>query len=233
MATGLAGWFAAQRGATELSTGYPIADGFLAAFGAFVVTWCVAFIVRLLNAPVVIFNKQKDDLAGLLKAGQAVSLSSYLRVDTPGTLVQFRPGNFEEMPAAIAGWKFMCQNILFTNKSASSRLSLDVTLRIRMKLEFQKPEMILPNLNSGMGRMLWPSPDSLPSPIQIGPEQTCTGTLYFWTGPMHNESIREKLSELIERDNMLPVAFLDVRNLITDEVVSLRILPNGTHYEKA
>ncbi len=54
---GLGSWIAAQRGATELSTGYPTADAFLAALGAFIVTWCVAFVVRLLNTPVVLLKK--------------------------------------------------------------------------------------------------------------------------------------------------------------------------------
>jgi len=53
--SGIVTFLASQRGATELSTGYPIGDGFLAALGAFVVTWTVAFFVRLFNAPVALF----------------------------------------------------------------------------------------------------------------------------------------------------------------------------------
>lgn len=44
----------------ELSTVHPIIDGFLTALGAFVVTWTVAFLVRLTNAPVALFHEQKD-----------------------------------------------------------------------------------------------------------------------------------------------------------------------------
>lgn len=58
--SGVAGYVAVNKGVAELSTGYPILDGFLAALGAFVVTWMVAFLVRLLNAPVDLFHHQKD-----------------------------------------------------------------------------------------------------------------------------------------------------------------------------
>jgi hypothetical protein len=58
--SGLAGFLAANKGAADLSTGYPILDGFLTALGAFIVTWTIAFAVRMLNAPVVLFHEQKD-----------------------------------------------------------------------------------------------------------------------------------------------------------------------------
>jgi hypothetical protein len=57
--SGVLGYLAANKGATDLGTGYPIADGVLTALGAFVVTWCVAFAVRVLNAPVVLYHEQK------------------------------------------------------------------------------------------------------------------------------------------------------------------------------
>lgn len=48
-----------------MSTGNPIADGFLVALGAFVVTWSIAFMVRLAEAPVNLYHeeKKKNDLA--------------------------------------------------------------------------------------------------------------------------------------------------------------------------
>jgi hypothetical protein len=51
-ASGLAAFVASRRGATDLTTTYPILDGILAALAAFIITWVVAFLVRLLNAPV-------------------------------------------------------------------------------------------------------------------------------------------------------------------------------------
>jgi len=43
-----------------MTTGSPIADGFLGAFGAFAVTWTIAFVVRFMNAPVALYHEQKD-----------------------------------------------------------------------------------------------------------------------------------------------------------------------------
>ena len=69
--------------------------------------------------------------------------------------------------------------------------------------------------------MLWQYTDNLPSPLQVGPEETKSGTLYFWTGPMPDDKLRESLSDLIERDEFVPIAFLDITNLITDETLSI------------
>jgi hypothetical protein len=44
---------------SELTTGSAIADVFLAALAAFIVTWLVAFLVRLLNAPVLLYDEQR------------------------------------------------------------------------------------------------------------------------------------------------------------------------------
>jgi hypothetical protein len=57
--SGLSVWANAKFGAAAMSTGNPIVDGLLGALGAFVVTWVVAFVVRLLNAPVALFHFEK------------------------------------------------------------------------------------------------------------------------------------------------------------------------------
>jgi hypothetical protein len=44
---------------SELTTDSAIADVFLAALAAFIVTWLVAFLVRLLNAPVLLYDEQR------------------------------------------------------------------------------------------------------------------------------------------------------------------------------
>ncbi|MCP3372515.1 hypothetical protein [Bradyrhizobium cajani] len=59
---------AKRLGFSEMTTGWPIIDTFIGALGAFVVTWMVAFLVRLLNEPVVLFEAQKaraDKLEGI------------------------------------------------------------------------------------------------------------------------------------------------------------------------
>jgi hypothetical protein len=55
----LAVFLARKQGVTELSTGNATADVFLAALGAFVVTWLFAFAVRIANAPVILYYKEK------------------------------------------------------------------------------------------------------------------------------------------------------------------------------
>jgi hypothetical protein len=57
--SGVAAAFASHQGVDALSVGSPIADGFLAALGAFVVTWILSFLVRLGNAPVVLFYAEQ------------------------------------------------------------------------------------------------------------------------------------------------------------------------------
>jgi hypothetical protein len=56
---------AGKRDAPDLTTGYPIADAFLAALGAFAVTWLIAFAVRLANSPASLYyeEKRRADLA--------------------------------------------------------------------------------------------------------------------------------------------------------------------------
>jgi hypothetical protein len=43
-----------------MTTGSPALDSFIGALAAFVLTWLVAYTVRLFNAPVVLFHEQKD-----------------------------------------------------------------------------------------------------------------------------------------------------------------------------
>jgi hypothetical protein len=162
-------------------------------------------------------------LAHLLRTWKIKSdskLENILRVDMPGQVIQLRQGNFEKLPAAVQGWQFICQNVTFTNRSDKRKLSLDISLRVAMKNCFPKREMIL----SDSGDMIFGvRPNNLPRPLALETQETKRGTFYFWTGPMHDEKMRESLSDLVIRENMLMVASLDIRNLITDESISIRI----------
>jgi hypothetical protein len=57
-AVALIAYFAARNGLTELTTGHLILDAFLVALAAFIITWSVAFLVRLLRAPVDLVDAQ-------------------------------------------------------------------------------------------------------------------------------------------------------------------------------
>jgi hypothetical protein len=65
--SGLSIWAVAKFGAAAASTGSPIADGLLGAFGAFVVTWTTAFFARLFNAPVQLDRQKTERLDELEK----------------------------------------------------------------------------------------------------------------------------------------------------------------------
>lgn len=68
--SGLLVWGNAKFGAAVMTTGSPIADGFLTALGAFVVTWIIAFAVRFMNAPVILYfgeRNRTDELARQLR----------------------------------------------------------------------------------------------------------------------------------------------------------------------
>ncbi len=80
--TGITAYLAAQTG-TAMSTGSPVLDGVLAAFGAFVVTWAVAFAVRLLQAPVVFDRDQNREIDRLKRlVGEARSTSFDVFIET-------------------------------------------------------------------------------------------------------------------------------------------------------
>lgn len=66
---------ASYSGATDTTTGHPILDSFLVGLGAFIVTWTIAFIVRLLNMPAVVFHEEKDRADGLKKELDEVNYS--------------------------------------------------------------------------------------------------------------------------------------------------------------
>src|SRR5262245_45735162 len=52
-------WASSKFQFSELTTGWPIMDGVVGAFAAFVVTWLAAFLVRLVNAPIVLYDEQR------------------------------------------------------------------------------------------------------------------------------------------------------------------------------
>jgi hypothetical protein len=75
-------WVGARYGVATVSTGSPIADGFLGALGAFVVTWMVAFLVRFSNAPVALYydeKKRADHLSEQLQAKLSVVYDKAIR----------------------------------------------------------------------------------------------------------------------------------------------------------
>jgi hypothetical protein len=60
IASGLGAYISARQGAANLSTGYPILDGLVAAFVAYLITWLIAFFIRLLREPVDLFHAEKS-----------------------------------------------------------------------------------------------------------------------------------------------------------------------------
>lgn len=82
LVSGISVWANARYGAEVMSTGSPITDGFLGAFGAFVVTWIIAFTVRFANAPVALYHGEKDrsdKLEGLRQAAKDDPLQQLVR----------------------------------------------------------------------------------------------------------------------------------------------------------
>ena len=75
--SGVAGYVAARYGKTAITTGQPIFDGLLAALGAFLVTWLVAFVVRLFNAPVTRDREQRGEIRRLKELVGEVRSTSF------------------------------------------------------------------------------------------------------------------------------------------------------------
>lgn len=53
-------WANARYGADFMTTGNPIADGFLGALSAFIVTWTIAYVIRFSNSPVTLYHAEKN-----------------------------------------------------------------------------------------------------------------------------------------------------------------------------
>jgi hypothetical protein len=59
---------AKQLGATDITTGNASLDSFIGALAAFIITWFVAFFVRLVNAPTVLYLAEKSRADNLQKS---------------------------------------------------------------------------------------------------------------------------------------------------------------------
>jgi hypothetical protein len=57
--SGVGGYLAALRGGAEITTGYAVLDGIIAAFIAFVIRWIVAFVFRVLKAASTLYYSDK------------------------------------------------------------------------------------------------------------------------------------------------------------------------------
>jgi hypothetical protein len=60
-------YIAALRGATEVTTGHPILDAFIAALVAFVITWIVAFLIRMIKSAPELYFTEKDRADNLVE----------------------------------------------------------------------------------------------------------------------------------------------------------------------
>jgi hypothetical protein len=189
--------------------------------------WVVIFFIRaVFIIPFQLWSGERSARIVAEKQNEAELLTSTLSVSAPLRVQQFRPtADFKKIPIEFVGWMFKCPSTL-TNRSAKSKLALEISVRMKMKPPFPSADYVLGDLGSlsGGGNVFWKYQDQLNSPLSLDIQEAKTGTLYFWTGPMINEQLRETLSDLIEKDsNCVPVAFLDVKNLITDETISVRI----------
>src|SRR5260370_16092482 len=67
----LASYVASVMGVAEVTSGNAILDAFLTALVAFIITWLVAFILRLIAAPAALYNEEKDRADRLSVARQS------------------------------------------------------------------------------------------------------------------------------------------------------------------
>jgi hypothetical protein len=132
--------FSAWRGATELSTGYPIADGLIAAVIAFAITWGVAFVVRLLNVPVMLHEQQKRAVASLtaLQAKSAADadtqtlVAQLWQLRNEGVIVRNRRITADEAPTWTIDYERWRLRILQVAGELSPNLRRDLEVLDRM-----------------------------------------------------------------------------------------------------
>jgi hypothetical protein len=172
-------------------------------------------------------NVVKERLDNLEARLEKQGLSSILRIRAHQLPVQFRsPKDMERMSAEIVGWMFRCP-IIITNISDKSKLSLVVSLKLKMKGPFA-PELILADSTQGGGKMLWNLPDALGSPLSVQPQDSISGVFYFWTGPIMDEKPREEFSEMIEREqNLSLLIWLVIHDLVSGETVDVKLPTEG------
>ena len=150
-----------------------------------------------------------------------IALASTLGVKAE-PLGQVRDGNLHNVPVEIWAWTFQCK-VTITNRSDKSKMSLDVSLSLKMKPPF-KPEWILRSDITKPDSILFGRFCPLHSPLPLNPQDSVQGIFYFWTGAMPEEETRENLINYIERNkDGWPLAELEIRDLVSNEVIRVKI----------
>ncbi len=189
------------------------------------VAWVIIFLGKMFIEPARKFDEIKGQLDGLVAEKDKNTLNKNLHILLQKFLVIFRPsGDFSKLSMEFIGWMFSCQDIVITNRSTTDKLSLEIILQIKMKPPFPQDELKLQELHAQTSMPIWQYSDGLPSPLNILPQDSKRGSLYFWTGPLMGQlaesSIIKNISEVMEKDGIFPIVNIIFRNLITGEVVT-------------
>ena len=82
------------------------------------------------------------------------TLANILVLSAERPFVQFRPTvDFTRVPIEVAGWMFQLP-VVITNKSATDKLSLEISLRLSMKSEWPTTEFVLRDMADTTARVL-------------------------------------------------------------------------------
>jgi hypothetical protein len=132
---GILGFISAKRNIAQLSTGYPILDGLLVALGAFIVTWTVSFLARLINAPVELYSREiiRAD-AAQARLGEATAAPD-VTIETDKDPLVFERESVPEAAGRPPGILIVFRDVKIINRS-SRNLSVGFRLRIWLRPGF-------------------------------------------------------------------------------------------------
>jgi hypothetical protein len=118
-----------------LSTGYPILDGLLVALGAFIVTWTVSFLTRLINAPVELCSREMIRADAAQARLREATAAPDVTIETDKDPLVFERESVPEAAGRPPGILIVFRDVKIINRS-SRNLSVGFRLRIWLRPGF-------------------------------------------------------------------------------------------------
>ena len=192
----------------------------------------IAFGLLLAWAAVLTYHELR-----MTSAGRIASLERKLTlgVELPDALQMFRPSAAE--PIEAQGWMLYLQAARITNRSATTSVSLGLTIHVRLLENARSLSRLSIREESDLGLMkahLPPrGPQYLQCPLNIPPERTVQGMLGFWVSPGIEQVLGvEQLDKIIARrgDPRYGVrdAELEIVDYISGEVLTVPVPSAGS-----
>jgi hypothetical protein len=167
----------------------------LTAFTVILLVFAAVFLWHFFTAPFRIYRDNQEAIAGLKD-----QIEMGLNLDIPAPVVsRISTAVLPEMQGINGGWMVVLQNARFTNRSTTTKVSLDLTLRIKLKDSPTTQEYL--SIREDYLRPLGKSARYLVTPINLGPQDTKTGDVGFLIMPITEHNLGG--SDVIDHNHCL------------------------------